>query len=353
MVLIGVFRDLRGITASLHNRKTYGSLFDILHPNQLPLLAKVADVWHDQVDVIISLLRFMNEFCHNKANRVNFDQSSPNGILLFRYTSEIVCAYGARLLSAAPPSNHDPDIYKKRYKGLALALGVLNSALGGNYVCFGVFELYNDRALDSALDVALRIALTVPLEDINAYPKLSKAYYSFIEILFRNHRKTAFALETNIFMQIMATVHDGLQSSDASISAFCGNTIDHITSYYFANQGKDKVEMQHLTKHLTAQPNLFSSLTATLFNLLLYGPPQNHWAVMRPMLSLMLASEQSFTQYKDHLLSTQSPENQVKLEEALNKLLSDVSRSLDNANRDRFTQKLTTFRVTARSFLTL
>lgn len=74
---------------------------------------------------------------------------------------------------------------------------------------------------------------------------------------------------------------------------------------------------------------------------------------MRPMLSLMLASETSFTQYKEHLLSTQNAENATKLNEALNKLLSDVSRSLDNANRDRFTQKLTAFRVTARSFLTL
>lgn len=74
---------------------------------------------------------------------------------------------------------------------------------------------------------------------------------------------------------------------------------------------------------------------------------------MRPMLSLMLANETSFTQYKDHLLSTQSPENQAKLNAALNSLLADVNRSLDNANRDRFTQKLTAFRVTARGFLTL
>ena len=67
----------------------------------------------------------------------------------------------------------------------------------------------------------------------------------------------------------------------------------------------------------------------------------------------MLANESSFTQYKDHLLSTQSPDNQVKLNDALNKLLADVSRSLDNANRDRFSQKLTAFRVAARGFLTL
>jgi exportin-7 len=381
--LIGVFRDLRGIAASLHNRKTYSTLFEILHPQHLPLLAKVADVWHDQADVTVSLLRFLHEFCHNKANRVNFDQSSANGILLFRYTSDVVCAYGRRLLAMPPPPPGDPNIYKKRYKGLGLSLHVLNSALGGNYVCFGVFELYNDRALDNSLDVALSMVLSVPMDDISAYPKLSKAYYSFIEILFRNHKKTVFALDTNVFMQIMATVHDGLQSSDATISSFCANAIDHMTTYYFENQGKDRVEMHSLSKvsrsdfviafnchespdrlltvsllsrllqHLAAQPNLFSSLTATLFNLLLFGPPQNHWAVMRPMLSLMLASESSFEAYKHHLLSTQSPENQSKLNETLNKLLSDVSRSLESTNRDRFTQKLTAFRVTARAFLTL
>ncbi|KAG7356805.1 Importin-beta N-terminal domain containing protein [Nitzschia inconspicua] len=351
--LIGVFRDLRGIAASLHNRKTYSTLFDILHPQHLPLLAKVADVWYDQTDVIISLLRFLHEFCHNKANRVNFDQSSPNGILLFRYTSDVVCAYGRRLMAMPPPSAGDPEIYKKRYKGLSLSLHVLNSALGGNYVCFGVFELYNDRALENSLDVSLTMALSVPLDDINAYPKLSKAYFSFIEILFRNHKKTIFALDSTVFLQIMTTVHDGLQSSDPTISSFCANSIDHLTTYYFNNQGKEKVEMLNLNKHLAAQPNLFSSLMMTLFNLLLFGPPSNHWTVMRPMLSLILASESSFEAYKNYLLNTQSPDNQVKLNETLNKLLADVSRSLDSANRDRFTQKLTAFRVTARAFLTI
>jgi hypothetical protein len=46
----------------------------------------------------------------------------------------------------------------------------------------------------------------------------------------------------------MTTVHDGLQSSDATISAYCANTIDHMASYYFSNMGKDKPEMHNLNK---------------------------------------------------------------------------------------------------------
>lgn len=71
------------------------------------------------------------------------------------------------------------------------------------------------------------------------------------------------------------------------------------------------------------------------------------------MLSLVLADESSFTAYKDHLLSSQNPENQQQLDDAFNKLLLDVNRNLDSANRERFTQKLTAFRVTARNFLSL
>lgn len=350
-LLIGAFRDLRGIAVSLHNRKAYAQFFELMHPVHLPLLSKVADVWNDQIDVIVSLLRFLQEFCHNKANRVNFDPSSPNGILLFKATSDVVCSYGRRLLESPIP---DDNLYKRRYKGMSLALSVLNSALSGNYVCFGIFSLYNDPCLDNALDVALKMVLSAPVDDVISYPKLSKSYFGFIEIFFRNHIKTVLALETNVLMQLMNAVHEGLQASDPQLSSLCANAVDHLATFYFENMGKEKVlEVQYLNKHLAAQPNLFSSFTSTLFNLLLFGAPQNHWAVIKPMLSLMLASESSFTAYKDHLISTQSPDNQNALNEAFSKLLQDVQRSLDSANRDRFTQKLVAFRVTVRGFLTL
>lgn len=46
------------------------------------------------------------------------------------------------------------------------------TALAGNYVNFGVFELYGDRALANALDIALKMTLAVPLADILAYRKV-------------------------------------------------------------------------------------------------------------------------------------------------------------------------------------
>lgn len=46
------------------------------------------------------------------------------------------------------------------------------TALSGNYVNFGVFELYGDRALSDALDAALKMMLSISLSDILAYRKV-------------------------------------------------------------------------------------------------------------------------------------------------------------------------------------
>ena len=356
--LIGVLRDLRGIASSLHNRRTYFFLFDNLFPKHFPLLVRIAETWFDEPAVTTSLLKFMQEFVYNKANRVNFDQSSPNGILLFRTTSAVVCAYANNSLAhhandADGTAYGGGDKYKKKYKGYALTLDVLVSALSGNYVCFGVFKLYEDPALDQALEVALKLVLTISLDDIISYPKLSKSFFSFMEILFRSHIGTVLALPTDTLMQLMNVIHEGLQSSDAPLTSLCSTTIDHLSTYYFKNKGKDREEIRNLEKHLANEPNLFPSLTSTLFNLLLFGSASNHWTVMRPMLSLMLASSASFEMYKDSLLSTQAPANRESLNKAFGKLFEDIGRNLDSGNRDRFTQRLTAFRVSTRSFLTL
>lgn len=48
------------------------------------------------------------------------------------------------------------------------------TALAGNYVNFGVFELYGDRALSEVLDIVMKMILSIPLADILAYRKVCR-----------------------------------------------------------------------------------------------------------------------------------------------------------------------------------
>ncbi|CAM9706667.1 unnamed protein product, partial [Hapterophycus canaliculatus] len=157
--LIGVCRDLRGVTAATNNRRSYGMLFDALYPAHFGVFVRASEEWSDSPDVTTSLMKFMMEFVYNKASfffsplaqpraqRLVFDQSSPNGILLFRECSKIAVAFGTRLLQVhgSLPPPQASNLYREKYKGIALCLGMLSTALSGTYVNFGVFTLYNDK----------------------------------------------------------------------------------------------------------------------------------------------------------------------------------------------------------------
>lgn len=60
----------------------------------------------------------------------------------------------------------DYQILAALYNSISIA------ALSGNYVNFGVFELYGDRALADALDIALKMILSIPFADVLAFPKV-------------------------------------------------------------------------------------------------------------------------------------------------------------------------------------
>jgi exportin-7 len=74
------------------------------------------------IQVTTPLLKFMAEFVLNKAQRLTFDSSSPNGILLFREVSKLIVAYGSRILSLPNAS----EIYAFKYKGIWISLTIIS-----------------------------------------------------------------------------------------------------------------------------------------------------------------------------------------------------------------------------------
>ncbi|KAE9603461.1 hypothetical protein Lalb_Chr11g0061181 [Lupinus albus] len=342
--LIGLMRDLRGIAMATNSRRTYGLLFDWLYPAHMPLLLKGISHWTDSPEVTTPLLKFMAEFVLNKAQRLTFDSSSPNGILIFREISKLIVTYGSRVLSLPNAA----DIYTYKYKGIWICLTILSRALAGNYVNFGVFELYGDRALSDALDAALKMTLSIPLSDILAYRKLTRAYFAFMEVLFNSHIVFILNLDTNTFMHIVGSLESGLKGLDTSISSQCASAVDNLAAFYFNNitmgEAPNLPASINLARHIAECPNLFPEILKTLFEIILFEDCGNQWSLSRPMLSLILVSEQIFSDLKAGILSVQPMDQHQRLSLCFDKLMADVTRSLDSKNRDRFTQNLTIFR---------
>lgn len=342
--LIGLMRDLRGIAMATNSRRTYGLLFDWLYPAHMLLLLKGISQWTDTPEVTTPLLKFMAEFVLNKAQRLTFDSSSPNGILLFREVSKLIVAYGSRILSLPNPA----DIYAFKYKGIWISLTILTRALAGNYVNFGVFELYGDRALSDALDIALKMTLSIPLADILAFRKLTRAYFAFLEVLFSSHIVFILNLDTNTFRHIAGSLESGLKGLDTNISSQCASAVDNLAAFYFNNitmgEAPSSPAAINLSRHIVDCPTLFPEILKTLFEIVLFEDCGNQWSLSRPMLSLILISEQMFTDLKTQIMASQAVDQHPRLSLCFEKLMADVTRSLDSKNRDKFTQNLTVFR---------
>ena len=347
--IIGAFRDLKGICTSTYSRRTYVLLFDILFPAIFPMLNRVAETLYEDPAVVNVLLKFLKEFVQNKGQRIYFEQSSANGILLFREASSILCSYGSHILQIPTREN----VYAEKYKGIRIMLDTITHILSGNYVNFGIFALYNDSALQNLLDVSLQLCLTIPLEDVLAYVKLSKSYFSFMEVLFRHHLDVLAGLDSPVFLELLNKTNEGLQQGDPNVVCVCAMAIDHVASYIFLNQnrGANKPTCLRIVQHVQTDPGLMSKIITSLFTALLFSSAAACWPLTRPILSVMLAAPEALGHYQEQLLSTQTAENVPKLQAEFDSLLRNAQHSLDTTQRDKFTSKLTIFRLNVRVFL--
>jgi len=345
-LLIGTMRDLRGICSACNNRRTYTLFFDFIYPAYTPLLREVAMRWYHTPSVTTPLLKLVAEIVYNKAQRLTFDSSSPNGILLFRETSSLIYAYGTNMLThEIPPS---ANVYEHKYKGIGIALLALQRALSGNYVNFGVFALYGDKALDDVLSIAIQLCLSMHLSEMMSFPKVAKTYFTLVEILMRNHTATMVKLDTRVLTHLASTLQEGLKSHEVSISSQCAAAIENLAVYHFthAPEGQRTEAGRRLSEHLAQEPALFQGLLATLLQIIVFEECANQWSLSRPLLPLILINQEYFSQWQEQLIAQQagSPERQSKLASAFQKLMADVQNNLESKNRDKITTNLTLFR---------
>lgn len=237
-MLVGLFRDLRGIVTSCSTKQQYGYFFEWFFPQHFPLLLYViqfnSSSFSSQQNVssassssktnsllVIALMKFLSEFVLNRNARISFDHSSGNGILLFKETANVLIEFGNQFVRQQSQNIQKQDfdittsslendstlslaqdksegkiekeksttsskVYRERYKLISICMQVLTRALSGGYCNFGVFELYGDSCLSTAIKtLAYMLFSFMPPVEMKAYPKVSKTVFSFLEILFQ------------------------------------------------------------------------------------------------------------------------------------------------------------------------
>nr|XP_011738357.1 ran-binding protein 17 isoform X2 [Macaca nemestrina] len=351
-MLIGLARDLRGIAFALNTKTSYTMLFDWMYPTYLPILQNAVERYYGEPACTTPILKLMAELMQNRSQRLNFDVSSPNGILLFREASKMVCTYGNQILSLGSLSKD--QIYPMKLKGISICYSALKSALCGNYVSFGVFKLYGDNHFDNVLQAFVKMLLSVSHSDLLQYRKLSQSYYPLLECLTQDHMSFIINLEPPVLMYVLTSISEGLTTLDTVVSSSCCTSLDYIVTYLFkhiAKEGKKPLRCREATQagqrllHFMQQnPDVLQQMMSVLMNTIVFEDCRNQWSVSRPLLGLILLNEKYFSELRASLINSQPLARQEVLAQCFRNLMEGVEQNLSIKNRDRFTQNLSVFR---------
>jgi exportin-7 len=321
--IVGLARDLRGLAFAFNSRAGYMQLFDWLYPRYLPLFSRALEYWYNEPFVTTPILKLMAELVQNRSQRLTFEISSPNGILLFREASRLLCTYGSRIVNLQVSNSNESNgtsglvnsflnkagaaaettkdkVYPLKLKGISICFNILKWSLSGGYVNFGVFQLYNDTALSDALQTFVKMLLSFQQNDLVVYAKLSQTYYGLLETLTADHMSFISMLEPQVFLYILSTISEGLSSLDSIISTSCCSALDHVITFLFKLLTKQKRVVQQsqqqqnttLLQVYQQQPQVFQQILTTVINIIIFEDCRNQWSMSRPLLGLILLNEQ-------------------------------------------------------------
>ncbi|KAJ2746051.1 hypothetical protein GGI20_001678 [Coemansia sp. BCRC 34301] len=334
--LIRALRDLRGFLSAVSSKSHYTMFFDwVRAERRIHLVQRCVEMRCDS-RVQIAALKFMAEFVFNRTQRLNFDVASPNGILIFREASRAIWAYGSRILEERDALVR--DVYKERYKGVAVCFTILSRLVAGKYVAIGVMPLYGDDALERAYRVAVELLNQFPVPDVIAYPKLGKATTALLEVLLARPNIDLVPLDDAAYEQVMRVCVEAFDHAETAVSSSACGVIDGVLTAAIESDGSD------VSKLVRARSDITTYLLRTMLNIVLFEDRPNDWSFSRPLFCLILLDTQFALQYTSQIVQYQPTERREDLIKALKELLSSTEFVLTTTNRDRFTQALTQYR---------
>uniref|UniRef100_A0A8C7V2V1 Exportin 7 n=1 Tax=Oncorhynchus mykiss TaxID=8022 RepID=A0A8C7V2V1_ONCMY len=283
--LVGLVRDLRGIAFAFNAKTSFMMLFDWIYPAYMPILQRAIELWYHVPACTTPVLKLMAELVHNRSQRLQFDVSSPNGILLFRETSKMITTYGKTFKCLID--------YPKLSQSFYSLLEVLTqdhmnfiASLEPHVVMYILSSISEGL---TALDTMVCTGCCSSLDHIVTY---------LFKQLSRSTKKRPAAMATDDrFLHIM---------------------------------------QQH--------PEMIQQMLSTVLNIIIFEDCRNQWSMSRPLLGLILLNEKYFADLRNSIVNSQPPEKQQAMHLCFENLMEGIERNLLTKNRDRFTQNLSVFR---------
>ncbi|KAG1506840.1 hypothetical protein G6F53_009394 [Rhizopus delemar] len=344
--VIDLFRDLRGFIEPIQSRRNFILFFNWFYPDYMPIVQRAIEAWSPDPSTYV-LLKFFSELVYNKSQRLNLDVSSPNGVLLFRDASQIICSYGRQ--AVAQHVGDENKKYAAKYKGMTVCFNILARCLGGKYINFGVFWLYQDEAINDAFNMMFQMMLNIPLNDMMNFPKLTKAFFYMVDEFSNEQMMMDPNMPAEAFLYLLEACEIGVESNDPYIRTHACTTLNNICTYLVQarenasiQKDKEKRRRDHglLLSYFNQFPQALPKLLTTVFGMILFDDNSDQWQLSRPLYTLVLLEREFALKYTNQVILQQLPERREFVTKMLSNLMEGSGWTLNTKDREKFSQQI-------------
>ena len=145
-----VFFILRGLFAGATTHKNFALLFDWFYPEYWGVIKKCLTMYIQAPcddDIVLLILKFLDELVDNTSNRLRFDTWSINGLIVYKESASFVLEFIQIfncLEPSAKPLRHG-DQYKEVFRFQKVLMKILQKYINGDYINFAICEYYDDQ----------------------------------------------------------------------------------------------------------------------------------------------------------------------------------------------------------------
>jgi hypothetical protein len=201
--LWGFLCDFRGFFTAASDPRHYSLVFECVFPHRLEQLAKLGSA---SLATVIALVKMWAAMLRNDRRRIQFKQHSPNGIILFHDTAELMGSLFERMIEGLRLENDSCVSF------LCACFRILDSALTADYVPFAAFEIFHDDALKRMLRCYVKATLVIPVPDLSRYPKVEKILQQLNCSVVKRHVEATADPEVLCSNLIVQVIYFGLRS---------------------------------------------------------------------------------------------------------------------------------------------
>ena len=148
--LINIFVEMTGICKALTTTKSFLEFFNVISDDIWELIRLPINNLQ-KPDLLLTILKFCKEFVNNRNSRLKLNVSEAFGIILFKNISQLLLFYCKNNLANLKIEGE--NIIEKTKK----VLNIVNVMIAGEYICFGVFEVFNDNSFVSTISACFNL----------------------------------------------------------------------------------------------------------------------------------------------------------------------------------------------------